>query len=54
VGDREVPYDKNAPCDECGEKGAYDFMGDYYCANCITQWEMEQDAEQIDIYGYQN
>ena len=32
--DRTVPYDKNAKCDECNKKGAYDFMGDYLCEKC--------------------
>lgn len=32
--DREVPYDKNLICDCCGKKGAFDFMGDYFCSDC--------------------
>ena len=31
---REVPFDKEAECDVCGATGAYDFMGDYTCADC--------------------
>jgi len=31
---REVPFKKTAICDECGETGAYDFMGDYLCQDC--------------------
>ena len=31
---REVPFDKDAKCDVCGSRGAYDFMGDYFCAHC--------------------
>lgn len=31
---REVPFDKEAICDGCGAKGAYDFMGDLYCPSC--------------------
>lgn len=41
MGSRDVPYDPNAVCDCCGEKGAYDFMGDLLCGKCtegITEW----------------
>ena len=33
---RDIPYNPNAVCDRCGAKGAYDFMGDYYCPDCLT------------------
>lgn len=35
--DREVQYYMNEICDICGEKGAYDFMGDYICKNCVQE-----------------
>ena len=35
MGSREVPYDKDAICDDCGNQGAHDFMGDYICDGCI-------------------
>ncbi len=31
---REVPFRKDEVCDECGQKGAFDFMGDLICADC--------------------
>lgn len=34
MSDREITFDKNAICDNCGKKGAFDFMGDYYCTDC--------------------
>jgi len=34
--DREIPYEENSVCDGCGHIGAYDFVGDYYCDDCIT------------------
>jgi hypothetical protein len=34
---REVPFDKDAKCDECGAVGAYDFMGDYACQACTDK-----------------
>jgi hypothetical protein len=37
--DRTVPFDKDAQCDGCGKQGAFDFMGDYYCQDCIDASE---------------
>ena len=34
--DRDVPYDNKLKCDICGKPGAFDFMGDYYCHDCVT------------------
>ena len=34
---RDVPYDENEKCDICGKKGAFDFMGDFICENCISK-----------------
>jgi len=33
---RDVPYDKDAICDNCGKVGAFDFMGDYLCEICSS------------------
>ena len=33
---RDVPYDSDLICDNCGKPGAFDFMGDYYCNDCLT------------------
>jgi len=32
-----VPFDNNAICDGCGQKGAHDFMGDFYCPECASK-----------------
>lgn len=32
---RDIPYDKKLKCDNCGHDGAFDFMGDYYCGDCL-------------------
>lgn len=37
MGDRTVPFDKRAKCDNCGKRGAYDFMGDYLCPECARK-----------------
>ncbi len=31
---RDVPFEEGLKCDICGELGAFDFMGDYYCHRC--------------------
>ena len=36
MGSRAAPYDKHKECDNCGERGAYDFMGDYFCGKCLS------------------
>ena len=33
---REVPYGTELKCDNCGKIGAFDFMGDYICGECIV------------------
>lgn len=35
---RDVPFDREAICDECGKRGAYDFMGDFFCQECTEKW----------------
>lgn len=32
---RDVPFDKDAVCDQCGAVGAFDLMGDYLCPVCV-------------------
>ena len=34
---REIPYDPEATCDECGAEGAFDFMGDLLCQACTRK-----------------
>jgi hypothetical protein len=51
MSDRTVPYDENAICDNCGKKGAHDFMGDYLCDDCITDdGEIDKEEEMSDDY----
>jgi len=33
---RDVEFDEDAICDGCGRKGAFDFLGDFYCADCLA------------------
>lgn len=38
MGSREVPFDPELNCDICQKKGAYDFMGDLLCPECMTKY----------------
>ena len=39
--DREVPFDEEAKCDNCGKLGAFDFMGDFICEDCLSPKKKE-------------
>lgn len=47
MGDRIVPFDKDAICDECGKLGAFDFMGDYYCDECASKLIQEEENKRL-------
>ena len=36
---RDVPFDPDTKCDNCGVVGAFDFMGDYFCSGCLATCE---------------
>ena len=42
---RDVPYEPNERCDNCGRLGAFDFMGDLLCPKCIQN---EDDIEELE------
>ena len=48
MGSRIVPFDDDLVCDECGAKGAFDFMGDYYCGPCASQF-IEKEEKQDEL-----
>jgi len=33
---RIIPFEEDAICDFCGNKGAFDFFGDYACPECAA------------------
>ena len=35
--DRLIPFDEEEVCDVCGEFGAFDFMGDLLCVDCLAK-----------------
>lgn len=39
---RDIPYEENEKCDVCGQKGAFDFMGDFICEKCLSKIRHEQ------------
>jgi len=53
--DREVPFSSNEKCDTCGKVGAYDFMGDFICENCLETGDYFDDegySYEDDDYEY--
>ncbi len=53
--DREVKYDKDLACDCCGEKGAYDFMGDCICNECVIPLDdIRKEIENGEIQGVES
>lgn len=42
---RDVPYKPEAICDDCGKPGAYDFMGDLICQDCVDQMDLPREGE---------
>ena len=34
---REIEFEPDLICDICGNKGAYDFMGDCICEKCLKK-----------------
>lgn len=47
---RDVPFDREAICDECGKKGAYDFMGDFFCPECTQKLIVTEPEYTTAIY----
>jgi len=37
---RDVPYEEDSICDCCGQKGAWDFMGDLLCTKCFQKYNV--------------
>ncbi len=35
MSSRKIPFDENEKCDNCGKGGAFDFMGDFICGDCL-------------------
>jgi hypothetical protein len=31
---RDIPFDADVKCEQCGKPGSFDFMGDVLCGDC--------------------
>jgi hypothetical protein len=51
MSDRTIDLEPNATCDGCGEKGAFDFMGDYVCPKCLNLKEPRDNSRIDDGFG---
>jgi hypothetical protein len=45
--DREILLNKSAICDICGRPGAFDYMGDCVCPECIEKAERLQKTQAM-------
>ena len=45
--ERTVPYNENATCDYCCKLGAWDFLGDFICQECIERIKDEWVVEEL-------
>jgi hypothetical protein len=43
MGNNQVPFDPDEICDVCGAKGAYDFMGDCFCGECLNRMQSKDE-----------
>ena len=44
MGSREIQFDEEAKCDICGKTGAFDFMGDFICEECLEKHEKDEEG----------
>lgn len=52
MGGRDVPFDKELKCDDCGADGAFDFMGDYLCPTCVEKCIPSDDGDdELNIFS---
>ena len=52
MGSREAPYDKHIECDSCGKEGAYEFMGDYLCDDCVGYTEPDNVIQKVGLDAF--
>ena len=46
---RDVLYDPDEVCDLCGKKGAFDFMGDLICPDCLSKDKNEDSENHLEV-----
>lgn len=37
VMSRDIPFYEDSVCDNCGNSGSWDFMGDNLCPQCVAE-----------------
>ena len=47
---REVEYNPKYVCDNCKKEGAFDFMGDYFCFDCLL---IDKDGKVVGIRAFE-
>ncbi len=52
MGTREVPYGPHIECDNCGKRGAHDFMGDHLCDSCATYTELDSIIPKVGLSAF--
>jgi len=45
---REIPFEPNQICDNCGKLGSFDFMGDYFCDDCLESEKQSNIVPEIE------
>ena len=45
---RNIPFDPDAECDNCGKKGAFEFPYVFLCAECALRAETEDQDDERD------
>jgi hypothetical protein len=45
--DIEIPFDESAVCYYCGKIGAFDLMGDDFCAECLAKMFARTDDDEL-------
>ncbi len=48
---KDIPFEEEEYCQECGIKGAYEIDGDYLCEVC-RYWDASSYDTEIDKDGY--
>ncbi len=51
MGNRNIDFEEDLICDNCGATGAYDFMGDSLCPKCTDYLDPKDDCVIEDGFG---
>ena len=51
MADRDIELEPELECDNCGAKGAFDFMGDSICPKCLNFKKSRDNSTIEDGFG---